>query len=492
MASRSLPARPSLAQLRTQARELLRAHRDGSAAAAARVAAHHPDLEGRSPRAVLAHPLKLADAQLVLAREYGFASWAALKHRAEVGSRIAAFQPHPRFAEALAAFDAGDAGRLRALLAEDPSLVRARTNLDPPYGYFSAATLLHHVAGNPWRDGVRLPENVMEMARVLLDAGAEVNAETIGPNSGTTMGLLVTGKQASDRGFSGPLMDLLLERGARLDLHRSDALDPSLANHAPRAAERMIELGAKADIFAAAALGRLDLLRAMFDAEGRLLARPRRRGRLMSARDAIGLAMLYAYVRKQLDAVDFLLEKDGNWDMTGVNNGAAMHRAAWEGDLPMVKRLIERGADIYNRDNPFNSTPLSWAQHNRQLEVFDWMVANTRVDLHEAAGFNLLEHVEARLREDPASVDRRIDHWELPHCTALHWAAWPSVNDVEGTHVHDVEERLRLVTMLLDAGADPNAVAGNGMTPLDIALAGNADRVAALLRSREARRAAEL
>lgn len=492
MASRSLPARPSLAQLRTQARELLRAHRAGSAAAAARVAAHHPDLKGHLPDAVLAHPLKLADAQLVLAREYGFASWAALKQRVEIGSRIAAFQPHPRFAEALAAFDAGDAQRLRALLAEDASLVHARTNLDPPYGYFSAATLLHHVAGNPWRDGVRLPANVVELARVILDAGADVNAKTIGPNSGTTMGLLVTGKQASDAGVTGPLMELLLERGAKLDLQKPDALDQSLANHSPRAAEKMIELGAKPDIFAAAALGRLDLLRAMFDADGRLLARPRRRGRLMSARDAIGLAMLYAYVRKQLDAVDFLLEKDGNWNMTGVNNGTAMHRAAWEGDLPMVQRLVALGADISNRDNPFTSTPLSWAQHNRQQEVFDWMRANCRIDLHDAAGYNLLEHVEARLREDPASVDRRIDQWDIPDCTALHWAAWPSVNDVEGTRLHDPAERERLVAMLLDAGADPNAVAGNGMTPLDMALAGEADRVAALLRSRGARRATEL
>jgi ankyrin repeat protein len=254
----------------------------------------------------------------------------------------------------------------------------------------------------------------------------------------------------------------------------------------------MIELGAKPDLFAAAALGRLDLLRKMFDADGRLLARPRRRGRLMSARDALGLAMLYAYVRKQHDAVDFLLEKDGNWNMTGVNNGTALHRAAWEGDLAMVRRLVAKGADLSNRDNPFTSTPLSWAQHNHQAEVFDWLRANTRIDLHDAAGFNLLDHVKARLREDPSSVDRRIDQWEIPQCTALHWAAWPSVEDVDGRQVHDPAERERLVTLLLDAGADPNAVAGNGMTPLDIALAGNADRVAALLERHGARRASEL
>jgi len=491
MSSRTLPARPSLAQLKRQAHELRRDHGEGKPSAGARIAAHHPRLRGLPPREVLAHPLALADAQLVLAREYGFDSWAALKHRVEIGSRVAKYAPHPRFAEALAALDAGDATRLRAILAEDASLVTARTNLDPPYGYFTGATLLHHVAGNPGRDA-RLSANVVEIARILLDAGADVSAETLGPNGGTTLGLLVTSKQASDAGVTGPLMELLLERGATLDLHRPGVLDASLANHAPRAAEKMIELGAKPDLFAAAALGRLDLLRAMFDADGRLLAHPRRRGRLMAERDAIGLALLYAYVAKRREVVDFLLEKDGNWDMTGVNNGAALHRAAWEGDLAMMQRLVARGADISNRDNPFNSTPLSWAQHNRQQEVFDWMRANCRIDLHEAAGHNLLEHVEARLREDPSSVDRRIDHWEIPQCTALHWAAWPSIEDVAGRHVHDPAERERLVMLLLDAGADPNIVAGNGMTALDIALAGGAARITALLERRGARRAAEL
>jgi len=158
----------------------------------------------------------------------------------------------------------------------------------------------------------------------------------------------------------------------------------------------------------------------------------------------------------------------------------------------MLRRLIARGADIYNRDNPWSSTPLSWAQHNRQAEVFDWMRANCRIDLHEAVGFGLREHVEARLREDPSSVNRQIDHWEVPRSTPLHWAAWPSVDDVEGTHPHDVDARVTLVTMLLDAGADPNLVSGIGWTALDFALAGKAERVAALLRQHGAKRASEL
>jgi ankyrin repeat protein len=488
--TRTLPPRPSLDQLKIQATELHRAHRDRDPSAAGRIAAHHPERKGWPLQTVLDTPLAHADAQLVIAREYGFRNWSELKRRVEQASQIQRIEPHPGFDAALGALDAGDVDRLRALLASDPSLVHARTNLDPPYGYFSGATLLHHIAGNPYRD-TPLPRNVVDIARVLLDAGADVRARTLGPNGGPTMGLLITGKQASDMGVTGPLMDLLLQHGADLDVKRDDALDGSLANHSPGAAEKMIELGATADVLAAAALGRMDLLRAFFDGDGRLLALPRRHGKEMAERDAIGLALLYAYVRKQREAVDFLLEKNGNWNMIGVNNGTALHRAAWDGDLAMVKRLVAKGADTSNRSNPFKSTPLSWAQHNKQQAVFDWLGAHTAIDLHDAVCFDLREHVEARLSEDPSSANKQIDHWEMPQSTPLHWAAWLQIEDIDGVHSHDETRREEVVGLLLDKGADVNIVAGNGLTALDIADACGATRIAALLEQHGGKRATE-
>lgn len=448
-------------------------------------------MKDQPPEEVLDTRLALADAQLVMAREYGFRNWAELKRRVELARRIEHSKRHPGFAAALAALDAGDVHRLRSLIAADPSLVHARTNLEPPYGYFSGAMLLHHVAGNPGRDKP-LPPNIVDIARVLVDAGADVNARTLGPNGGDTMALLVTGKQASDMGVTGSLMDLLLEHGAGLDLTRDDALDASLANHSPAAAEKMIELGAKADVLAAAALGRMDLLRGFFDRDGRLLSRPQRHGNTMPERDAIGLALLYAYVRGQRRAVDFLIEKDGNWNVIGVNNGTALHRAAWNGDLAMVERLVAKGADTSNRANPFNSTPLSWAQHNKQDEVFAWLRAHCAIDLHDAVCFDLREHIEARLQEDPASVNKRLDQWELLQCTPLHWAAWVQIEDVDGIHPLDPSKREELVELLLTKGADPNIVAGNGVTPLDVAHAGRSTSIAALLERRGGRRAVDL
>jgi ankyrin repeat protein len=236
----------------------------------------------------------------------------------------------------------------------------------------------------------------------------------------------------------------------------------------------------------------MGLLRSFFDSSGKLTSRPKRHGKTMSERDAVGLALLFAYVNRRGEAVDFLLEKDGNWNMTGVNNGAVLHRAAWDGDLAMVKRLVAKGADMSNRDNPFNSTPLSWAQHNKQREVFDWMVAHCAIDLHEAVGNNLHDHVKARLREDPSSVNRRLDHWEAPQCTPLYWAAWTKIYDVDGPHDWPEADRVALVRLLLDAGGDPNIVAGDGNAPLDVARAADAKQVIALLEDNGARSAAEL
>ena len=501
MPTRNLPPRPNLAQLKRQANELLKLRRERKASAAARIAANHPKLRNAPPERVLALPFALADAQLVIAREYGFASWAALKHDVEASRRVAKFKPHPRFADAVAAMVAGDIDRLRALLDAHPELVHARTNLEPPFHYFTGATLLHHLAWNPSRKEP-VPPNVVEIARLLLDRGADPDALTLGRSIGTTMGLIVTSRMASEANVSGPLIDLLRARGATVDLGSSKAvipdwgernvLDVALSNYAMRAAEKLIELGAKPDICNVAALGRIDLVRGFFDRDGRLNSLPRREGTAMSARDAIGLALLFAYVNHHPDVVDFLLEKDGNWNMIGVNNGTAMHRAAWSGDLAMVQRLVAKGADFTNRENPFNSTPLSWAQHNKQQATFDWFRGNCAIDIHDAAAFDLREHVEARLREDPASVNTRCDQWEAPQCTPLYWAAWTRISDVDGPHELDESKRTDLVRVLLDHGADPNIVAGDGYAPLDVAIAAHATSIAALIESRGGKRAQEL
>jgi hypothetical protein len=68
---------------RKHARELLQTALSGDLAALARMGDHHPRLRGRTPQELTGAPLALHDSQLVLAREYGFSTWADLKHEIE-------------------------------------------------------------------------------------------------------------------------------------------------------------------------------------------------------------------------------------------------------------------------------------------------------------------------------------------------------------------------------------------------------------------------
>ena len=99
---------------------------------------------------------KLADAQLAIAREYGFSSWRALK--AEMDLRRA-----PNVAEFMRACTAGDVETLRELLQNDPGLARERLA--------GGTTGLH--------GAVRHPEAV----RLLIEHGANPNARDVGDNA---------------------------------------------------------------------------------------------------------------------------------------------------------------------------------------------------------------------------------------------------------------------------------------------------------------------
>src|SRR5262245_49275691 len=117
-----LPDHPSLENLRKQAKGLLRNYRGGVPAAVDRIRAVCPTRD----------PVSLADAQFVLAREYGFESWLRLVHH------VAAFQPSPLrpFAEladdivaACTADDAEALGRVNRLFGRSLDRDRLRTRV---------------------------------------------------------------------------------------------------------------------------------------------------------------------------------------------------------------------------------------------------------------------------------------------------------------------------------------------------------------------------
>ncbi|MGI0148603.1 MAG: hypothetical protein ACREDF_03605, partial [Thermoplasmata archaeon] len=81
--SRLLPVQANLEQQKKQARELLHAARAHDPATLHRIRDHHPRFLGRSDEEITSARLALHDAQLVLAREYGFPNWAKLKEEIE-------------------------------------------------------------------------------------------------------------------------------------------------------------------------------------------------------------------------------------------------------------------------------------------------------------------------------------------------------------------------------------------------------------------------
>ena len=93
-----LPDRPSLEQLRKQAKDLLRQLRGGDPAAAERLRKYKPNVSD---------PV-LADAQFVLAREHGFESWPRLVHHIQ-NAQASDLEQHRRIAEDLiAVYNAAD------------------------------------------------------------------------------------------------------------------------------------------------------------------------------------------------------------------------------------------------------------------------------------------------------------------------------------------------------------------------------------------------
>lgn len=118
--TRSLPAKPNLAQLQKQAKELLKAFRNGDPAAVEEVS----QFERSTDRASFA----LADAQRVLARAYGFSSWPRMKQHID-GLNVETF---------CAATEAGDVATVRTLAKARPELVNIARN-----GGYGEKTALH-------------------------------------------------------------------------------------------------------------------------------------------------------------------------------------------------------------------------------------------------------------------------------------------------------------------------------------------------------------
>jgi ankyrin repeat protein len=285
----------------------------------------------------------LSQAQFVIARAHGFASWPALVQHIErlvlTGSEVSAFE---LAAEAIVD---GDLATLERLLTQDPDLVRARSTRD------HHATLLHYVSANGVENfRQRTPANIVAIARRLLEAGADLNAEAEVYGGGAqTLGLVVTSAHPRLAGVQDELADLLLDRGARMD---AGIVRSCLANGCPEAAAHMAARGASVDLEEAAGIGRLDLVARHFETPEAV----------SQAEGAAALSMASWYDRR--DVVAYLLDRGVEVGARAPRDGrTALHIAAYRGNSPLVELLLERGAPVNVTDAVHGTPPLAWALH---------------------------------------------------------------------------------------------------------------------------------
>lgn len=83
---RELPSKPNLEHLKSQAKDLLDAHRRGDREALTRIRDAVPAFAHKSNTEIASLPFALHDAQSAIAREYGFVSWTELRSKVNAAS----------------------------------------------------------------------------------------------------------------------------------------------------------------------------------------------------------------------------------------------------------------------------------------------------------------------------------------------------------------------------------------------------------------------
>jgi hypothetical protein len=363
MPTKRLPRAASLAHLKSQAKDLLRAREARTLEACQRIREFHPRFREAGDSVIADSPFRLGDAQFTVAREYGFPSWPRMKAHVERADREDLSLPcHERigdhaFRRAVDLLDAGDADGLRAYLSDNPQLVSRRVTFEGE-NYFTQPKLLEFVAENPTRRG-SLPRNIDEIARIVLDAGGAEDRSSVD----SALGLVSSSRVARECGVQQGLIALLCDRGA----DPNAGVLPALLYGEFDAVDALIRWGAAVDLTTAAATGRIDEVRSLIPAAG---AEERQR--------ALGLAAQHGHV----EAVRALLdagEDPNRFSPVGTHSQATpLHQAALGGHEEVVRLLVERGAKADIEDILFGGTPLGWAEHAGRRDVADYLRSQSK------------------------------------------------------------------------------------------------------------------
>ncbi|HET6952097.1 MAG TPA: ankyrin repeat domain-containing protein [Acidimicrobiales bacterium] len=352
MSVHSLPARPDLDQLRRRAKELRSAAREGVPDALARFAAHRP----------AGAPVTLAAAQLVVAREHGFASWPQLKAaveehrmsreqkaralvvasvsgRMDRARRLVDADPSLATDDVWTAAALGEAAHVRALLARDPT---SAIEPDPESGWtplLVACNSRWHVIDPGRGAGLR------EVAELLLDAGASPDT-SVGrvPELGHCSALYAAAGLANHPQLAG----LLLTRGADPDTPAALYHTAFLRDHV--CLRLLLDHGARAEgadaLAAAISVDDAEAVRLLLDAgvDAAVRLPAQALGESYAPEPAIGAVRAAVELQCGIELVALLLERGADPDAPGQDGQSAFRLAVRQGRTEVVDLLRAHGA----------------------------------------------------------------------------------------------------------------------------------------------------
>jgi ankyrin repeat protein len=157
-----------------------------------------------------------------------------------------------------------------------------------------------------------------------------------------------------------------------------------------------------------------------------------------------------------------------------------LQKAAWNGDLSMVKWSIEQGTSVDQLSDFNRWTALHVAAHKGHVEIAEFLIKRgANVNVKDKDGYTPLHNtadsfVKGRPPKRTEAERNRIAALLLKHGAHVN----ATINHGE-TPLHDavLTNNVALIQLLLENGANPNIQQAQGMTPLHFALFAGTDRV---------------